>query len=139
MRISDWSSDVCSSDLAAHRLAPDPFAVHVIAERLVAARGIGFDEYDRKADRLAGGGPDANVAAVILAQHRLGRRGGSLPHRHRDADALHPRRVDLRPQRREIGADAGAARPAVRLIEGAHPLPHRALIAPPPIELPRNP
>src|SRR3546814_11536128 len=106
MRISDWSSDVCSSDLdqearlplcdalfldelddparrglarlprAAHRLAPDPFAVHVIAERLVAARGIGFDESDRKADRLAGGGPDANVAAVLLAPHRLGRRGG---------------------------------------------------------------
>src|SRR3546814_20545922 len=35
MRISDWSSDVCSSDLA-RALSADPRAAHVLSERLAA-------------------------------------------------------------------------------------------------------
>src|SRR3546814_2295605 len=37
MRISDWSSDVCSSDLPALALAADPDAALVRLERVVAA------------------------------------------------------------------------------------------------------
>src|SRR3546814_15264751 len=37
MRISDWSSDVCSSDLA--QLGADPERGHVFTDRLLRARG----------------------------------------------------------------------------------------------------
>src|SRR3546814_3199566 len=86
MRISDWSSDVCSSDL------------------------------------------------VIFAQPVLDRSRFPRLHRERDADALHPRRALLRPERGKIGADAGAAVDHVRLIERAHPLEHRELIAQPAVD-----
>src|SRR3546814_7636750 len=46
--------------------------------------------------------------------------------------------MDLRPQRREIGADAGAARLAVRLIERAHAFQHRDMIAQPHVDLHRD-
>src|SRR3546814_8420211 len=92
MRISDWSSDVCSFDL-------------IIAERAMIARIVGFDEDDRKADRLIGLRPDAQHLPVIFAQPVLDRSRFPRLHRERDADALHPRRALLRPERGKIGAE----------------------------------
>src|SRR3546814_20011651 len=93
MRISDWSSDVCSSDLlpgTAHRGAADRLAVHIVAERDVVERIVGLDQDDRKADRLIGSGPDPDGLPVILAQPVLGGGRGRAAHRDRDADALPP-------------------------------------------------
>ena len=51
--------------------------------------------------------------------------------------ASHPRRLHLRLQRGEIGADAGAAGGGVRLIKRAHTLEHRDMIVQPHIDLRR--
>src|SRR3546814_18586476 len=75
MRISDWSSDVCSFDL-------------IIAERAMIARIVGFDEDDRKADRLIGLRPDAQHLPVIFAQPVLDRSRFPRLHRERDADGI---------------------------------------------------
>src|SRR3546814_12541081 len=94
MRISDWSSDVCSSDLLGHRLG-----------RLVGLHRGARGEHLRAApaaDAAAGAiGP-----ALLLAQRHVQARGkGSAQHRvegfARDAVALlaprrHPRSEELR-------------------------------------------
>ena len=123
---------------AAHRLAPDRIAVHVVAERPAVAIIVGFDKDDGKADRLACPRPDPDLLAIIFAQLRLGRGGGILLDRDGDADPLHPRRTHLRPQCREEGADPRPARRRVGLIERAHPFEHRELIAQPDVDLHRD-
>src|SRR3546814_10861539 len=51
MRISDWSSDVCSSDLTALYAAPmDPAAFARIARRIADASLVGLNEGDILAD-----------------------------------------------------------------------------------------
>src|SRR3546814_18001939 len=76
MRISDWSSDVCSSDLQQHgfaRLLPlalqrfDVEAHHHGADRLAAI----FDGFGKKEGRLTGGGADGEEAAPAMRQRVL--------------------------------------------------------------------
>ena len=104
----------------------------------MTAGGVGFDQHDAEADRLIGRGPDLDVLAVIFAQLGFERRGRSGAHRGGDADTFHSRRADLRLERVEIGANAGAARGAVGLIERAHAFEHRDMIAQAHVDLPRN-
>src|SRR3546814_1060734 len=63
MRISDWSSDVCSSDLSGvgHRAGLD--------HRSAAARRPGVERSAARSGRLA----------MDAARHPLGRRGGAGP------------------------------------------------------------
>src|SRR3546814_16505521 len=58
MRISDWSSDVCSSDLLLGQIVIDDHGMHaVVAEELAhGAAGIGRQVLQRR--RLRGGGGD---------------------------------------------------------------------------------
>src|SRR3546814_11880983 len=83
MRISDWSSDVCSSDLLVRLLAEflraqDPTAIYPEAaildanHRVVAAAQEMHDRIDPRLDRLAGRG---GVCAMAVAA-RLGSRSG---------------------------------------------------------------
>src|SRR3546814_9791141 len=68
MRISDWSSDVCSSDLDSH--APASASRHVAADRVLGP--IGRDR--RRIDRLSRGRPRRRAGLGHLAQlrrHRL--------------------------------------------------------------------
>src|SRR3546814_2095200 len=57
MRISDWSSDVCSSDLVVIGRGAAGAPVHEVAERRIARHGRG---------RLRGG---RNDPAVLAARH----------------------------------------------------------------------
>src|SRR3546814_5412344 len=63
MRISDWSSDVCSSDLEAVRHAREPGAVE---RRFGRQRRFGVPQF---------GAADALAAAGLAYQRRGGRRG----------------------------------------------------------------
>src|SRR3546814_5487987 len=53
MRISDWSSDVCSSDLDKGGGVPLPTGVHAIAERQVADPDLAIGETRLKAVGIA--------------------------------------------------------------------------------------
>src|SRR3546814_1648229 len=77
MRISDWSSDVCSSDLAARRIAFDDAALHALlvgeAIRMLARRigelVVAPDQFERRA------GPGLYVIAAgqpLAAQPGVG-------------------------------------------------------------------
>src|SRR3546814_9596925 len=84
MRISDWSSDVCSSDLAADRilrLTLGTIAAFPELERQIAAIGFG-------AQRHASGKEVA--VAIIVARARIGkwRQLGTQLHARRRARAL---------------------------------------------------
>src|SRR3546814_4377774 len=72
MRISDWSSDVCSSDLVAHRAAHDP-AQHIAAAFVRRQHAVG-DEEARRAQMI---GDDA-VAGLRRA---LGGHAGQVDRR----------------------------------------------------------
>src|SRR3546814_6339071 len=74
MRISDWSSDVCSSDLDFHVRAEGELARGVAEQAIVVQRGVPLRQVvDRGVDAAvaAGGAGDALVgacpAAVLLA------------------------------------------------------------------------
>src|SRR3546814_7749650 len=69
MRISDWSSDVCSSDLDARRVdiahEADRIGVDTVPRLVVAgARDVG----DRDLEPLAVGQPAAGALAQVLGQ-----------------------------------------------------------------------
>src|SRR3546814_10279763 len=75
MRISDWSSDVCSSDLAELTVA----AAHGDHAQLALERHEGFEDQPDgpglRAERLPGGvgggtcfGPDAELPLAVVAQ-----------------------------------------------------------------------
>src|SRR3546814_3392110 len=75
MRISDWSSDVCSSDLSEHR-------------RRGAAEAVERDE--RQSGDHRGGARQARPAD--RSAEGTARRGGSLLHRRRAGGAVQPDR-----------------------------------------------
>src|SRR3546814_8196222 len=68
MRISDWSSDVCSSDLSRHCRR----AQHLL--RLVSRRALDASKADRRQDRLG-----ADLFARGHPHHRHVRREGPWP------------------------------------------------------------
>src|SRR3546814_7994701 len=66
IRISDWSSDVCSSDLQCRQLALDDPVTAALLDHC-ARTGRGFriiDRFDRPA-RDAGGDPDTDRKSVV--------------------------------------------------------------------------
>src|SRR3546814_6003287 len=74
MRISDWSSDVCSSDLAPAAVAAAA-ADHSVAAEAPGARGAGRDRARRgdaggEIDRCGAAGTDATLAADADAGRR---------------------------------------------------------------------
>src|SRR3546814_16882118 len=79
MRISDWSSDVCSSDLtAASRLAREP---HALAPDLFAGRTV----------LVSGGGSGIGMAIAWL----FGRLGARVAICGRSAERLEPAAADM--------------------------------------------
>src|SRR3546814_6036811 len=97
MRISDWSSDVCSSDLAA-----DALEGLVLFERDRAHRRVGEVEARLERDHLlrAGGAAEAALHAGLLAE-------------------AEPRPVLVVEQRAGgAGGDAGEAEGAARSVDG---------------------
>src|SRR3546814_7805709 len=73
MRISDWSSDVCSSDLA-----PDVIGIGLLAfdqaRQVAGDRGVLLpDEYDAAAQTS----PQADDAAIFQYAHRLPKQGAA--------------------------------------------------------------
>src|SRR3546814_3040865 len=114
MRISDWSSDVCSSDLLGARPAPPDRA-----DRLRRA-----DAHPDRAgnDRRAGAAQPPPRGAV---RHRLFGRGDGcrFPRAHRPAQAVHARRARSRDCDRDGGRTRRLAAPRRRrigLTRGAH-------------------
>src|SRR3546814_3971375 len=92
MRISDWSSDVCSSDLAAEAVDAAVFEAHGDdAAADLAVRAIFHDQVEREIF-------DEEVGVIFQrllierVKHRVagavGRRGGAL-HRDRKSTRLH--------------------------------------------------
>src|SRR3546814_18851340 len=82
MRISDWSSDVCSSDL-------DRRGVETIFGERIGALGrggvmVGFEMTRHRATRLS---REREAQLVIYARHRLQRVGDEIG----AADVAHPR------------------------------------------------
>src|SRR3546814_2422993 len=76
MRISDWSSDVCSSDLA--QQAPDVIGIGRLAfdqaRQIAGDRGVLLpDEYDAAAQTS----PQADDAAIFQYAHRLPKQGAA--------------------------------------------------------------
>src|SRR3546814_13584317 len=69
MRISDWSSDVCSSDLAAHRIIDLP--VHRNVHR--AGQVGGLDILAKVAADLgdAGTGQEVRLGRILLVEQRI--------------------------------------------------------------------
>src|SRR3546814_8735355 len=83
MRISDWSSDVCSSDLVLQRVAADvageaDHRLGDVAEQVQAAvddvaEGIaGVADQDARAIERAAGEPATGEQDRVAAQHRAG-------------------------------------------------------------------
>src|SRR3546814_18269526 len=70
LRISDWSSDVCSSDLQA---AVDPDGAILVKARMIAEGAEEELEALRFDDRFAGGVVDDEVREIGLAGHRAQR------------------------------------------------------------------
>src|SRR3546814_6938788 len=73
MRISDWSSDVCSSDLQSDRHVPRPRArqrprISALHHRPDPAQR----RHDRREQLRAGIGPARNLEAVIAATREVG-------------------------------------------------------------------
>src|SRR3546814_1444918 len=105
MRISDWSSDVCSSDLDAGR--PDD-EVHAIDDE-VAHRDAGTP--GARADAIA----PAGVRAVLAAQEQLVRPVAFL-----EADAVQRvarelRELQAKEHAEDVRIDGGATSPVVAL------------------------
>src|SRR3546814_2115418 len=64
MRISDWSSDVCSSDLDQGRLSWSPRCDGSMIEGVESMRGTA--SMDRKRNLIVGGGAVAALAGLYL-------------------------------------------------------------------------
>src|SRR3546814_13050108 len=62
MRISDWSSDVCSSDLAGH-------ARHLVPERQLGHRADPLQMLERQVQRHVAAGDGGGAGAAIGLQH----------------------------------------------------------------------
>src|SRR3546814_8369822 len=82
MRISDWSSDVCSSDLRAGR-ADDP-----------AALDLG-DLADERADRARGGRHEHGLASFRLADIEQADIGGHARHAEHADPGSRPRQIGI--------------------------------------------
>src|SRR3546814_2755951 len=81
MRISDWSSDVCSSDLRRHRLGRHHGADQGLAAGALPAReGIVLPAWGFR-HRAAGGGAAAVRRAAGPGADRAGAAGARLPDR----------------------------------------------------------
>src|SRR3546814_20185087 len=117
MRISDWSSDVCSSDLRAGR------------RRRLADRGRSTAAWTPRGHRLFGGvaAPPAGFAAegvhALLRQFPDDRRA-TVPLGARDHNLLHPNGADVRAGHRVQANLLGSLPPvAVSLPKPPHPPP----------------
>src|SRR3546814_17187494 len=111
MRISDWSSDVCSSDLERHRhdVRPSPKVTGAQQE----AQSEGSDEVD--AERGPREVPRCERRAEAVASQGA---GGSCDREQRDLHwgRAHQRMATLCPLRQYEAAIAGVARPAERRV-----------------------
>src|SRR3546814_11620488 len=94
MRISDWSSDVCSSDLA---MTPFEFSARTLdeLERVQGRRGTGRGRVDRRGNRNA----ERALGAMLRAPHELVFGGVG---RASDAVASRP---SLRSEERRVGKE----------------------------------
>src|SRR3546814_2605740 len=73
MRISDWSSDVCSSDLLVEQAPADADGAILVEPRVTPKAGEEQLEALRFDDRRAGGVVDDEVREIGLAGHRTER------------------------------------------------------------------
>src|SRR3546814_6793060 len=83
MRISDWSSDVCSSDLRTHMPWDGGRAAPAVDDEVVAlrlARDGGVDGGLERRVVLAGAQRGAEVGRVLLAEAHVERAGAGQPH-----------------------------------------------------------
>src|SRR3546814_19442180 len=87
MRISDWSSDVCSSDLSAVRVS-GAFCSAFLDIWLCDRNGLGAHLFDQSVQTQAEG---------ILLQH--------IAIAHDEADVFHHHVVDLRSEERRVGKE----------------------------------
>src|SRR3546814_14786312 len=74
MRISDWSSDVCSSDLAGD--AHVPVAVEVVEQLFARAGEAVHDDRAVLAVELAHDGEEVGVRVALVQEQGLGGSGG---------------------------------------------------------------
>src|SRR3546814_9249767 len=127
MRISDWSSDVCSSDLPHRRL--DDRAIAIDREHALDIGAVDLDEIDGEGLKIGKGGrasaeiveADSMSIASKLLQHGLGPRelvdltGLSYLEHQLLADRVAP--IEHRSQRcHEAVAAKGAGRPVHRAL-----------------------
>src|SRR3546814_14488457 len=81
MRISDWSSDVCSSDLAVEEASPGIFELPE-EERRAAVRAKGYELQLRDQQRaLEMFNTHFDVWFSELSLHEEGQEDGGVPHR----------------------------------------------------------
>src|SRR3546814_4575400 len=89
MRISDWSSDVCSSDLGVAALRGEQAVAGVVARRraeatapdlFVGLRHPAFGVRDRRGAQQGAGGITGDRLAVRIERGRQGERGLALGH-----------------------------------------------------------
>src|SRR3546814_15054072 len=84
MRISDWSSDVCSSDLRLHQLARGAIDIVGDLERAAEAAGLGAHDHEvlhvgappgmrAAAENLDFGKRHAHLAPLRSAERRVGK------------------------------------------------------------------
>src|SRR3546814_16480501 len=99
MRISDWSSDVCSSDLVWHRLAGDQMRFHRLAipSRQGCAGRVAIQHalvpFDQRVAVLDG---------ADVAQDRLGRRAVRTFHAEMPLEVADPRSEESRVGKRVV-------------------------------------
>src|SRR3546814_1681390 len=98
MRISDWSSDVCSSDLAL------PHDIQCLAPALGIARPLGQGICNRTTGRLGHADEQIDVAIIILRikfRDHLQDTPACFPHGGRDTDQFLGVRIETRDRSEE--------------------------------------
>src|SRR3546814_14571513 len=98
MRISDWSSDVCSSDLSLRRLADQRYGTS-------GDRRIGGRPGQSEVDDIGGA---VRILPRVLQKHRDGRRG-TLAHRMaRRIELREGKAARNRSEERRVGKECGS-------------------------------
>src|SRR3546814_5376598 len=113
MRISDWSSDVCSSDLATETVATLPGPAH--AEAVDALVGLEVHDPQLVGQFLAVDEAAQEQVVAALADQRIGQRHVVDV---RGADRIEDldRTAEFVRHARDAGADAPAVRATARLV-----------------------
>src|SRR3546814_12922047 len=98
MRISDWSSDVCSSDLRALQEEESGLVVNLATALLLAGDKAALEDLDRRYGTAMAGSPRAETFA-LLAGEGAGTAVSSI------ADKLGKIAVAQRSEERRVGKD----------------------------------